>query len=743
MSRARRGILRVIGGLLHRNSTQAWIALFSALGVVLIALVDADRTMPGPLSSVHDALEELENGNDCSSCHGGLFSDMTDSCLDCHGPIDAQLADGGGLHGIMPPEQARSCALCHSEHHGGAFKLVNLNSFRRAGIEDPAQFDHAVLGFQMEGRHLELTCSECHANAEVDLLEAGEHRFMGLEPNCARCHDDPHKGRMVRSCEDCHSQTDFNDLHASGHEQRLNLVGGHGDLECRTCHAEEEEHSLESLARGLVNRRARTCADCHATPHAEKFIKGVAQRVGSTPGNSCSACHLDLHTSFQGDGSPNGGAADLTLEPMGSVKGLQETMTPKLHAASGFRLVKPHRELDCADCHDTAALDYGLRFPGRKQGGCSVCHEDPHGGQFAKGQFAGRECTACHQKQRFDPPQFDLEAHNRTSFPLEGSHVTADCNGCHLVPEGEDVRVFHGTPGRCELCHADAHSGFFDEALANLPHSRKAGACSECHLSTSFDDVLLEEDQVTGKEERPAGRPFDHGQWTDFILRGAHAQESCEICHAPSEQADDLGRRFGRVEDHFGAAESCSSCHQDPHGGEFDRKASLRRFRKQEGCQRCHGESSFRSLPHGFDHELWTDFELNGVHSEADCEACHAPLREPTATGRTWSQARGSNCGDCHAEPHAGQFKKDGVTDCTRCHRSAEGWDILRFNHDRHSRFPLGESHADVECSACHPAWELESGAEIVRYRPLDSSCAACHGSQKGPTLRGRGKKRN
>ena len=741
MKRRRHRTERGAGFAARFRSAQGWIAGFSLTVVVLIAVVDVERTSPGPLASVHGLVEELEGGQSCSSCHGGVFSGMTDSCLECHAVIEDQLDGGHGLHGILEDADAQRCALCHSEHHGAGFALVNRQSFLRAGIEDPESFDHELIGFAMDGRHLELSCSECHANADVEVLPAGEHRFLGLAPSCVRCHDDPHEGRMVRGCAECHDQSSFDDLHSVGHEEHLPLVGGHRGVDCRSCHAEDAERSLEALARGLRGKNPRACAACHESPHTEEFLQGVGRSVGRWPGATCGTCHVEEHTSFLGDGSPE--VVPATAEDVQALRRtLPEQMTPKLHAASGFPLDAPHDATDCTSCHDTAHADFDARFPGRDADSCSVCHEDPHGGQFETGLFAGQECTACHARVHFDPPAFDVEAHARTAFPLEGTHVTTDCASCHLAPPGEP-RLFHGTASRCEDCHADAHEGFFDAGLETLAEPSAAGTCAECHLSTSFDDVLLEaaHPDTTEASDVFSRRPFDHAEWTAFPIRGAHEQGGCLACHPRADAPDDTGRRFGRVTEHFGTHEGCTTCHLDPHAGGFDKHALPARFQGQRGCLRCHVETSFRTLPHGFDHELWTGFELDGAHLAADCSACHAPLRRPDERGRTWDHAVGSNCGDCHADPHAGQFDVAGTTDCASCHRSAEGFDVLRFDHERHSRFPLGEAHSQVACSSCHVAWELESGQEIVRYRPLETSCSSCHGSQEGPTLRRRGRR--
>jgi hypothetical protein len=192
------------------------LTVVSLLGVLLLAVVDVDRTSPGPLSTVHGRLEKLNGRGGCSDCHGGWFSDMTDSCLECHAPIEAQLRDQKGVHGVLDGALARTCAACHGEHHGETFSIVNERSFVSAGFPDPKAFDHLRIGFEMNGRHLEIGCVECHENANVPVLAEDQHRFLGLDQDCASCHVDVHEGRMKVACAACHGQTTWDELHSFG-----------------------------------------------------------------------------------------------------------------------------------------------------------------------------------------------------------------------------------------------------------------------------------------------------------------------------------------------------------------------------------------------------------------------------------------------------------------------------------------------------------------------------------------------
>lgn len=685
------------------RSAHFWIAVLSLAAVVGVAVVDLERTSPGEVTRVHARDEKIDGGQSCKQCHGGIFSSMTESCLECHAPIEAQIAEREGLHGAIDTGLANACATCHSEHHGGAFAIVNRQSFALAGVPDPLRFDHRMIGWAMDGKHLELECAKCHVNADVAVLPEGGRRFIGLDQSCVNCHEDPHEGAMANACISCHGQNTWEEMHSEDHDQHLPLIGGHDPLDCRACHAKDSDRALESMDRFGPLLAVRSCIECHDSPHAEPFAQGVAALAAMELGSSCVVCHEAEHETFR----------DQALE-----------LDPEQHAQSGFSLALPHDKQTCEQCHDPLQDDFTQRYPGRRQDLCSQCHEDPHGGQFADGPFSTGDCLACHAREHFDPPAFDVEQHARADFALTGTHTTTACNECHRDPVRPELpREFRGIEDNCEACHANVHGEIFEPTSAMLPKIA-AGECARCHDTTKFSAVPPER--------------FDHGAWTGFEVDGSHAQSACESCHIPRAVADFDGRTFGRVSEHFGRYQGCITCHRDPHDGQFDGAGFPKLVGGRGDCARCHETTSFRTQPFGFDHGGWTGFELLGGHREAGCSACHTPRIPPDALGRSWEPALGSGCADCHDNPHGDQFQLAGKSDCATCHSDAAR-NFSTFDHDRDSRFPLGETHRNVACAQCHqpePAPGLQNGPSIVRYRPLASDCAACHGVHEEVLLR-------
>ena len=669
------------------------LGIVSAIAVLLIVMAATERKAPGRVSSVHGRIAELDGGQSCRKCHGGWFGDMQSACSECHGDVAQQLVDRRGLHGALAPELAATCSTCHGEHHGDEFQLVNRLAFAQAGVADPQRFDHRMVGFGMAGVHTTLACTKCHPHAEAGLVPEGQKRFMGLAQDCATCHADPHRGRMQFGCATCHGQETFTERAVAAHERWLPLVGAHQGVDCRQCHAEGSPHALEVLRPGGA-ARGRQCGDCHESPHGAPFLRGNAAAAAVTTQAVCVECHpLDL-LQF--------------TDP-------RVTVTPTQHQHGGFPLAAPHDRQACVMCH-APGTPWAQRHPGRDRDDCRACHGDPHAGQFATGPYAATGCVGCHARQHWTPHEFDRDHHARTALPLDGRHAELECAQCHAEPPADHARVFRGTPNRCEGCHQDAHQSAFvghAERLAAAPR----GSCAVCHGTTAFAQL---------DHER-----FDHRDWTEFAVTGAHAQIDCTDCHARTELPDAAGRRFGRVPRHGDGFRGCVECHGDPHEGVFDRAHMPLEIEGRRACERCHDTASFRALPHGFDHAAFAGHALTGKHAELACGACHPPLAVPAANGRTSGRAKGTACADCHRDPHQGQFVRLGRVDCARCHKNTASFATLSFRHNLDSRFPLGDQHAKVPCASCHKPETIE-GKSVVRYVPLPTECVHCHGREEG-----------
>ena len=213
------------------------------------------------------------------------------------------------------------------------------------------------------------------------------------------------------------------------------------------------------------------------------------------------------------------------------------------------------------------------------------------------------------------------------------------------------------------------------------------------------------------------GARFDHAAVAHFALTGAHRAVACSTCH----------KKQAGITQFVSAPTACADCHTDVHGGRFDQPGKPPIVDGRSGCARCHATSSFSQIPWtGQDHALWTGYTLNGKHATATCAACHPPREHPDEHGRKLGIAA-TTCSACHADPHAGQFAKQGDTDCTRCHSDAGRFTETSFDHQKDSAFKLDKDHVKLACDACHRPVAVSAEVKVIRYRPLGRTCGDCH----------------
>ncbi len=275
--------------------------------------------------------------------------------------------------------------------------------------------------------------------------------------------------------------------------------------------------------------------------------------------------------------------------------------------------------------------------------------------------------------------------------PLHRVHASLEgpqqCARCHTPRRGVD-------PEECLSCHTLLKARI--QAGKGLHASPDLRRCARCHVEHQGRRSEL---IWWGEHGQTA---FDHAR-TGYPLKGKHAEiKDCRKCHradfiadpAPLEKAHkDLNRTF------LGLQTACASCHRDPHGGQFGKRA----------CSTCHTERDWHT-PERFRHDR-TRFPLTGKHRSVACRKCHKKVQ-----GRVrFAQVPFDRCDRCHTSPH----KKDLGKPCRVCH-TPRGWRIKKgtFDHDR-TGFPLRGAHAQVACVSCHPA------RRPVAQTPTD--CASCH----------------
>ena len=210
------------------------------------------------------------------------------------------------------------------------------------------------------------------------------------------------------------------------------------------------------------------------------------------------------------------------------------------------------------------------------------------------------------------------------------------------------------------------------------PHGSFQGDCSECHGDEGWKPARI-------------SRKFDHAKRTGFPLTGAHTSVKCQACHTTLDFTQ--------------PRKLCSSCHQDPHLGEFG-----------PDCARCHTPRSFLDRAGMVRMHQMTRFPLAGAHAGLDCESCH-PL---AAQGHLRFATTDADCYSCHRTAFAGTTNPAHValgfpTDCVTCHTSL-AWRPARFDHA-----------GATECYSCHRSDYDRTSAPAHVAAGFPTACVTCH----------------
>lgn len=582
---------------------------------------------PGPLARAHAGLEGITN---CTQCHTLGEKISNEKCLNCHTEIQRLLSRRQGYH-ASPEARGKSCFECHSEHNGRNFDMARF---------DESNFDHRLTGYELTGAHRTTDCRQCHIPDFIDEPELKKRKetFLGLNRECASCHEDYHQSTLSNDCARCHATEAFAPAGKFNHNQTgFALLGRHKEVKCIDCHQKEIRRGKEFQV--FAGVEFSNCNNCHTDVHqgnlgsdckqchteasflslsqARRFnhsqtsfpLRGAHQRIdcagchnmsespsrifqdrAGLDANDCNSCHADVHDNKFGNR-----CADCHNE-----KSFRSVNTSNFnHSLTEFRLRGKHAAVDCRQCH-TESLSAPL-----PHNTCAACHEDYHEGVFTASPPV-RDCGDCHTEGGFETPLFTFEDHSKTKFPLNGAHLATPCFACH---QEDNKWAFRNIGERCVDCHEDIHKGYINTKYY------PAQSCGNCHVADSWEE-----------------NHFDH-RLTGFELQGVHARQKCSACHEGVSKNSPPGSHKGFT----GLTKACASCHESVHGGQFRQNGGA-------DCARCHG---FERWPiNNFDHDK-TAFKLEGRHAEIECSACHKSIE---GNGEIFTQYKFESfeCVACH-----------------------------------------------------------------------------------------------
>lgn len=338
-------------------------------------------------------------------------------------------------------------------------------------------------------------------------------------------------------------------------------------------------------------------------------------------------------------------------------------------------------ETQCKYCHQP--------FTESQAESCMHCHTDIadqieqlkglHGA--LNGVDSCRNCHSDHNGSDFDMVKDALDKfdHNQTEFPLDGEHLSVDCQDCHKANEFQ-------ISSTCSDCHSEpeVHAGLF---LMD---------CSECHYTQNWDTVMYE------------GNVFNHDALGfQLIKHGSDYQGNaitCMDCHqSNSVDVDQI---------------SCKNCHEQ-HDVNF-MQSHFDSFGMN--CTACHdGVDRMEN----FDHN--NIFVLDGAHLQIECASCHI---NQVFVGTP------NECSACHAEPeiHMGSFGLN----CAACH-ATDAWQpatlkehIFPLDHGEEGEIACETCHTttyvEYTCESCHDSRDPEFNEE---HDEVDQSnlmnCVECH----------------
>jgi hypothetical protein len=331
----------------------------------------------------------------CSECHKSASYETVDNqtCLDCHFNQDksfstTHLSDFGA-----------SCLGCHD----GADRMTN--------------FDHSTTGYPLAGKHAQITCTDCHATANV----------KDTPKECKDCHTEPntHQGVFEQTCDTCHTPDSWSPALLDNQQFSHTTTTGFSLTIHQTNYADQAITCSACHPTDLKTLDIQTCINCH-TQHDEKFMTDHQQQFGS----ECMTCHdgVDRLSNFD--------------------------------HATFFPLDGKHAEIQCDACHADKV------FRGTPSE-CSQCHKEPdiHAGVF------GLKCNYCHTTDAWSPATV-----RQHTFPL--NHGVGDknselqCDACH----GNNYIDY-----TCYNCHDHQPGGIAQSHASLKIPEQDLVACAACH----------------------------------------------------------------------------------------------------------------------------------------------------------------------------------------------------------------------------------------------------------------------
>ncbi|MFC2157370.1 cytochrome c3 family protein [Acidobacteriota bacterium] len=450
----------------------------------------------------------------------------------------------------------------------------------------------------------------------------------------------------------------------------------------------------------------------------------IASFTWAQSNEDCEACHSDR---------------DLTAQRGG------RTVSMFVNFGQFSRSV--HKDAECVDCHQDAAVDDFPHPEGLEKVNCGMCHDVAdeefqsgiHGRALKRGAPYAPTCSECHGTHSILPPSNVNSRTYKMNIPVL-------CGKCHR--EGAAVARIYNIPEHDILSNYSQSihgEGLFKQGLI------VTATCNDCH----GNHLVL---------------PHTNSRSTVSVRNIA---ATCTVCHARIEEVHTKIISGEMWEQEPGSIPACSDCHR-PHM--IQRDSIVQRTSDRE-CLVCHEKADVHKIVDGETVSLTVkkeDFE-ESTHRNIPCVKCHTDINPKKQ--RPCEPVSRVDCSSCHAQMAEEYFQSDhgeafvenkkNVPYCTDCHGSHK---VLAHTDERDKTFRsnipqlCGECHgklgtpapAETEagvlidysssvhgqglikkgllptavCTDCHGAHYIldhENELSSIHYKNLPATCASCH----------------
>ncbi len=272
-----------------------------------------------------------------------------------------------------------------------------------------------------------------------------------------------------------------------------------------------------------------------------------------------------------------------------------------------------------AGCHPDQTANTRKGF--HKDAPCEGCHNDSHGGTFAR--FDVKACKSCHKDE---VATFDHGVHAQAKEPV----ACGDCHGdLHDIKKSKDPlspmsKVLQVTT--CSECHTSKYVRAYRESV----HGRgllKSGlavapACTDCHGAHEIGAVKTAASKLSRQhvtETCGACHEFIVARWKtsthgQLAAKGDTKGPVCTTCHSGHKTLDPMV--YGN---HLAMAETCGQCHPEQNASyrdSFHGKATRMGYAVAATCADCH-------TPHEMLPAKDPKSSVNAAHLKETCTRCH------------------------------------------------------------------------------------------------------------------------